>query len=232
MGSQAIHRSYLDLGWLRPGGPRLRHPLRHRAAPAADAGSPGGAPAAPLRFGIIGSILPHKGIHMARRGLPGHRPGAGDARGLGGPGGSPAYTAELAALASPAVRFAGRFDEERRSEIFAGLDVLIVPSLGLESFGLVAREALAEGVPVLARGRGALAELFAEEAEPCGALFDPEDPEELRGWIERLAARSGDRRRLGREPAAGQGDGRARRGDRGGLRADSGGARQRRRIVE
>jgi glycosyltransferase involved in cell wall biosynthesis len=65
--------------------------------------------------------------------------------------------------------------------------VLIVPSLGLESFGLAAREALAEGVPVLASRRGALAELFPPEAgPPCGALFDPEDPKELRGWIERL----------------------------------------------
>jgi glycosyltransferase involved in cell wall biosynthesis len=107
----------------------------------------------------------------------------------GDPAASPVYRAALAALASPAVRLAGRFDEERRSEIFAGLDVLIVPSLGLESFGLAAREALAEGVPVLAARRGALAELFDGQAEPCGALFNPEDPEELRGWVERLVQR-------------------------------------------
>ncbi|HEY4575200.1 MAG TPA: glycosyltransferase, partial [Thermoanaerobaculia bacterium] len=105
---------------------------------------------------------------------------------------SPAYAAELAALASPAVHFAGSFAEERRSEIFAGLDVLIVPSLGLESFGLAAREAFAEGVPVLASRRGALAELFPPEAgPPCGALFDAENPQELRGWIERLMVDSG-----------------------------------------
>jgi glycosyltransferase involved in cell wall biosynthesis len=103
---------------------------------------------------------------------------------------SPAYRAELDALASPAVRFAGRFEEDRRRETFAGLDVLLVPSLGLESFGLVAREALAEGVPVLASRRGALAELF-EAGPPCGALFDPEDPGELAAWIERLAADPG-----------------------------------------
>jgi glycosyltransferase involved in cell wall biosynthesis len=102
------------------------------------------------------------------------------------------YKAELEALASPAVRFAGRFEEERRGEIFAGLDVLLVPSLGLESFGLAAREALAEGVPVLASRRGALAELFDPGADPaagqppCGALFDPEDSDELRRWITEL----------------------------------------------
>ncbi|HEY4588077.1 MAG TPA: glycosyltransferase, partial [Thermoanaerobaculia bacterium] len=53
--------------------------------------------------------------------------------------------------------------------------------------GLVAREALAEGVPVLASRRGALAELFAS-GPPCGALFDPENPGELAAWIERLTA--------------------------------------------
>ncbi|HSS49456.1 MAG TPA: glycosyltransferase, partial [Thermoanaerobaculia bacterium] len=103
---------------------------------------------------------------------------------------SPAYRAELDALASPAVRFAGRFEEARRRETFAGIDVLLVPSLGLESFGLVAREALAEGVPVLASRRGALAELFAA-GPPCGALFDPENPGELAAWIERLTADPG-----------------------------------------
>ncbi len=62
MGSQAIHQSYLDLGWLsredrtfvvpygieRPPGPKARP-----------------RPGVPLRFGVIGSLLPHKGIHLA-----------------------------------------------------------------------------------------------------------------------------------------------------------------------
>ena len=85
------------------------------------------------------------------------------------------------------VELGGRFAEEQKAAIFAGLDLLIVPSLGLESFGLVAREALHHGVPVLASRRGALGELFAGE-ETAGALFDPERPAELRGWIERLVA--------------------------------------------
>jgi glycosyltransferase involved in cell wall biosynthesis len=144
-------------------------------------------PGTPLRFGVIGSLLPHKGIHMAVAAFQGIDPARATLQVWGDPRISPSYVAELAALASPAVRFEGSFAEERRSEIFAGLDVLIVPSLGLESFGLAAREALAEGVPVLASRRGALAELFPPEAgPPCGALFDPQDPEELRGWIERL----------------------------------------------
>ncbi len=150
----------------------------------------------PLRFGLIGSILPHKGIHLAVAAFRGLDPAQATLSVWGDARISPSYTAELEALASPAVRFAGRFDEERRQETFGEIDVLLVPSLGLESFGLAAREALAQGVPVLASRRGALAELFdAETGPPCGALFDPgvdpEEPGELRVWIERLIADPG-----------------------------------------
>ncbi|MFL6232650.1 MAG: glycosyltransferase [Thermoanaerobaculia bacterium] len=189
MGSQAIHQSYLDLGWLDRGVPAFVVPYGIERPP-----QPGTRrrPGTPLRFGVIGSLLPHKGIHVAVGAFQGVDPASATLQVWGDLAVSPAYTAELAALASPAVRFEGSFAEERRSEIFAGLDVLIVPSLGLESFGLAAREALAEGVPVLASRRGALAELFPTEAgPPCGALFDPQDPEGLRGWIERLTADPG-----------------------------------------
>ncbi len=189
MGSQAIHQSYLDLGWLDPGARAFVVPYGIERPPGPKARR---RPGTPLRFGVIGSILPHKGIHLAVAAFQGVDPARATLQVWGDLAASPSYAAELTALASPAVHFAGSFAEERRSEVFAGLDVLIVPSLGLESFGLAAREALAEGVPVLASRRGALAELFPPEAgPPCGALFDPEDPADLRGWIARLAADPG-----------------------------------------
>ncbi|HSG38946.1 MAG TPA: glycosyltransferase, partial [Thermoanaerobaculia bacterium] len=187
MGSRAIHESYLRLGYLRPEDKVFVIPYGIELPAALSPSSPGEGP---LRFGLIGSILPHKGIHVAVAAFRGVDPSRATLRIWGDPSISPSYTAELKAVASPAVRFEGRFDEERRAEIFAGIDVLLLPSLGLESFGLVAREALAEGVPVLASRRGALEELFDPAAgPPCGALFDPEDPEELREWIGRLAER-------------------------------------------
>jgi len=185
MGSRAIHESYLALGWLRRDDDVHVLPYGIERPPASDA-PVRARPGTPLSFGVIGSILPHKGIHAAVAAFRGIDPARATLRIWGDAAISPAYTAELQALASPAVRFAGRFEEERRAEVFAALDVLIVPSLGLESFGLVAREALAEGVPVLAARRGALAELFDGEASPTGALFDPEDSGELRGWVLRL----------------------------------------------
>ncbi|HET9211933.1 MAG TPA: glycosyltransferase, partial [Thermoanaerobaculia bacterium] len=193
MGSHAIRQSYLDLGWLSPEDRTFVLPYGIERPPGPRARQ---RPGTPLRFGVIGSLLPHKGIHGAVAAFQGVDPARATLQVWGDPRVSPAYAAELAALASPAVHFEGSFAEERRSGIFAGLDVLIVPSLGLESFGLAAREALAEGVPVLASRRGALAELFPPEAgPPCGALFDPgfdpERPGELRGWIERLTAEPG-----------------------------------------
>ncbi len=192
MGSRAIRDSFLALGWLRPGDSVqvIPYGVERPAVPATGAPRRTGVPNLPLRFGFIGSLLPHKGVHLAVAAFRGIDPARATLTVWGDPRISNTYRAELEALASPAVRFAGRFDEERRRETFAGLDVLLVPSLGLESFGLVAREALAEGVPVLASRRGALAELF-EVGPPCGALFDLEDPGELAAWVERLTANPG-----------------------------------------
>lgn len=185
MGSRAIQESYLQLGYLRRSDPVSVVPYGIESPGSAALRSRGTD--LPLRFGLIGSILPHKGIHLALSAFRGVDPERATLRVWGDPGVSPEYTAELEALCSPAILFEGRFDEEQRGEIFAGLDVLIVPSLGLESFGLVAREALAAGIPVLASRRGALAELFdPAEGPPCGALFDPEDPDALRSWVEKL----------------------------------------------
>ena len=187
VGSRAIHESYLRLGYLRPDDPVSVIPYGIETPGGASRRSRGAA--LPLRFGLIGSILPHKGIHLAVRAFRDVASTQATLQIWGDAAISPTYTAELEAMRAPSVSFEGRFAEERRAEVFAQLDVLIVPSLGLESFGLVAREALAEGVPVLASRRGALAELFDTAETPCGALFDPEDPGELRRWIERLAGK-------------------------------------------
>jgi GT2 family glycosyltransferase len=155
MGSRFIHQSYLELGYLRPEDKVFVIPYGVELAPRLPRER-----GRPLRFGAIGSSLPHKGIHVAKAAFAGIDPAK----------------AKLAVWGDPP------FEEERKPEIFSEIDILVVPSLGLESFGLVAREAMHHGVPVLAADRGALPEM-----EP-GALFDPENPASLRAWIERLIA--------------------------------------------
>ncbi|HEV3457592.1 MAG TPA: glycosyltransferase [Thermoanaerobaculia bacterium] len=223
MASSFIRDSYLRLGLLRPDDPVYVLPYGIELTPRLrESPRPPGPP--PLRFGVIGSMLPHKGIHVAVRAFAGVDPGAARLTLWGDPAISPAYARELAALGAdlgsfaptpaarlasdspglPAVTLAGPFEEERKAEVFAALDVLIVPSLGLESFGLVAREAMHHGVPVLASRRGALAELFPDGETAgvggAGALFEPGDAADLRRWIDRLIAEpallAGWRRRL------------------------------------
>jgi glycosyltransferase involved in cell wall biosynthesis/GT2 family glycosyltransferase len=196
MGSRFIHESLLGLGFLRPEDPVRVIPYGVETGveiePAGQRfARPPRTPGTPLHFGVIGSIQPHKGIHVAAAAFAGIDPARARLTVWGNPGVDPAYTREVEALrGSGAVEIRPPFPEERKAEVFAELDALIMPSIGLESFGLVAREALHHGVPVLAGDRGALSELWAE-GETGGALFTPEDPAALRAWIERLIADPG-----------------------------------------
>ncbi len=174
MGSRFIRDSYLELGLLRPGD--AAHVLQYGVELTPRLARPPRRPGAPLHCGVIGSILPHKGIHVAAAAFAGIDPGQARLTVWGDPAIDPAYTRELVALGAavgspraadaPAVTLAGRFEEERKAAIFATLDLLLIPSLGLESFGLVAREAMHHGVPVLASRRGALCEIFPPASTP------------------------------------------------------------------
>jgi glycosyltransferase involved in cell wall biosynthesis/GT2 family glycosyltransferase len=140
------------------------------------------APAArPLRFGYVGSIAPHKGLHVAADAL--HEVADAELLVFGDASAFPEYTAELRRR-FPSIRFEGRFREEEKERVFGAMDVLLVPSVGLESFGLAAREAMACGVPVVASAGGALSEMFDDGA--CGELFPVGDAAALRKIARRL----------------------------------------------
>ncbi|HEX5760373.1 MAG TPA: glycosyltransferase, partial [Thermoanaerobaculia bacterium] len=188
MGSRAIHDSYRALGLLRPGD--AVHVVPYGVDTPPPAPRPPQEPGAPLHFGLIGSLMPHKGAHVAAAAFRGVDPARARLTIWGDRSADPAYAAEVEALGGGAVELRARFSEDEKPAVFAGIDVLVVPSLGLESFGLVAREAFHHGVPVLASRRGALAELFADGGG-AGAHFDAERPEELRAWVERLLAEPG-----------------------------------------
>ncbi len=131
--------------------------------------------------------MPHKGVHVAVSAFRDIDPERATLDVVGDGGALPTYTQELQAMASPAVRFAGSIPEPEKPRLLSGFDVLVVPSLGLESFGLAAREAMALGVPVLASRRGALTEAFEDGV--CGGYFEAGDAAGLRAWVERLCER-------------------------------------------
>jgi len=136
----------------------------------------------PIRFGYVGSIAPHKGVHVAvdaMRGLDGATLHIwGDAAAF------PDYASDLARRGNPAIIFEGRFDESAKAQVFASMDVLLVPSIGLESFGLAAREAIACGVPVIASAGGALSEMLAPG--DGGEFFPAGDVAALRSILQRV----------------------------------------------
>jgi glycosyltransferase involved in cell wall biosynthesis len=103
------------------------------------------------------------------------------------------------------VRFTGPLTGADLARAYGRADLLVLGSRA-ESFGMVATEALARGLPVVAPSVGGLPEALARAADGTvpGLLVAPEDPEALgaalRGWLtgvplrERLRAAALDRR--------------------------------------
>jgi glycosyltransferase involved in cell wall biosynthesis len=151
-------------------------------APSAPLTSP-----APLRIGFVGTLVWHKGVHVlidAVRGLP------ADAYELviyGNPDVFPDYAAELRAQAAGLpVRFAGAVPRDRIADAYAGLDLLVVPSLWLENSPLVIHEAFMAGVPVVAARIGGIPDLVHDGRN--GLLYDPEREPSLRALLADLIA--------------------------------------------
>ncbi len=185
VGSASLAASLSELGLLA-GAPHLR-----QVPYGIDLAGPGpqrALPRLPLRFGFVGSLLPHKGLHVAAAAFRDLDPALATLEVWGDEDAAPAYAAEVRALAGQArIRFHGRFAEAEKVATLGGLDALLVPSLGRESFGLVAYEALACGTPVIVARGSALAELAAQL--PAGAAFTPGAADELRQVVHGLIAR-------------------------------------------
>lgn len=74
--------------------------------------------------------------------------------------------------------------ESDRNKIYPGLDICVMPSCVVETFGMVAAEAGAFGVPVVASRRGGLPEVVEDGV--TGWLIDPDQPLQLADKIEWL----------------------------------------------
>jgi glycogen(starch) synthase len=110
------------------------------------------------------------------------------------------YAPDLERLASRLglvgrVRFDGWVDPERLKELYASVNAVVVPSL-YEPFGLVALEAMACAVPVVAADTGGLRELIEDDA--TGLRFPPGDHAALAAALIRVLSDPDLARRLGR----------------------------------
>ncbi len=106
---------------------------------------------------------------------------------------------ELAAGAPRGVELLGRVGAEEMRRLLAGAAMVVVPSVGSETFGYAALEAMGLGVPVVATRSGALPEVVGPErcvprgdadalAEAMRALWD--DPARRQAEGEALIARA------------------------------------------
>lgn len=95
-------------------------------------------------------------------------------------------TLRTAAASDPRVELRGPYDAERAAQVFADMDVLVVPSLWYENTPFVVLEAFAAGVPVVASDLGGLTEVVRNGID--GRLFRAGDAEALGAVLQELAA--------------------------------------------
>jgi glycosyltransferase involved in cell wall biosynthesis len=153
-------------------------------------------PGPPLRVAFIGQLAPHKGVHLAIEAVRAlaARPITLDVYGPLTP--YPDYVAQLRSLAGddPRIAFRGPYRHEALAEVFAGTDVVVVPSVWHEVAAIVIQEAQAAGVPVMASTLGGSPELIRDGVD--GLLFDPRRAGDLARQIGRLLDEPGLLQRL------------------------------------
>jgi len=112
-----------------------------------------------LRFGFIGSFMPHKGIHVLIEAFNGVPEESAELHLFGAPV-DPAYREHLLETARhPRIHWRGEFAHADRWGVLAELDLLVVPSIWYENSPLTIHEARAARVPVIASDIGGIPEL-------------------------------------------------------------------------
>ena len=115
------------------------------------------------RLLFIGSLVPHKGLHLVLDGLA-MVPDVPVTLDVYGAVTDTPYVHDLVAKArsDTRIRFKGTFPEDQLGKVFSGADYLVVPSIWYEGGPLVARAAVELGVPVVTHRLGSRAEMIDE----------------------------------------------------------------------
>ncbi len=161
------------------------------------------APGTPLRVGFLGSLVWYKGLHVVARAVASMPAGSahlhvhGDHEGGADPVAAAAcreVAAEARRLAGDRITFHGRYPHDALASIHSQLDVLVVPSVWQEAYGLTVREAFLSRTPVLGSDIAGIAEGI--EHDRTGLLFPPGDAGALAAALQRFLDEPGLRERL------------------------------------
>ncbi|MBI5878463.1 MAG: glycosyltransferase [Chloroflexi bacterium] len=140
------------------------------------------APDTRLRILYAGGLTPQKGVHILIEAFRRMPPGTATLDICGDERADAPYVAQLKKLADGLpVRFHGALDRAELAAQMAACDVVAIPSLWPETASLIAMEARAAGLPIMASDIGALRERVRSAAD--GWLVPPGDVGE---WAEAL----------------------------------------------
>ena len=187
--SRFLRSKYLESGKFDPhtflysdNGMRTDHVNALAKEPAADGR---------VRFGFVGSLVWYKGGETLVRAMTQLDPTRAvlNVYGTFDPE-HDEHHAQLAALAvGSSVEFKGRFDNARLSEVYAEIDVLIVPSIWFENSPITIHEAYLTGTPVLASDIGGMAEFVRDGVD--GLHFRVGDATDLARKLQRFVDEPG-----------------------------------------
>ncbi len=139
-----------------------------------------------LQIGYVGSLTPHKGLHLllaALRGIPGE---GWRLHVHGDPDTHPEYTRELERLAGEdrRIQYHGGFPSAKLGAVLSGLDLIVVPSVWYENTPFTILEAQAMNVPVLASDLGGISEIVTDGEN--GLLFEAGNVDMLGQMLRRV----------------------------------------------
>lgn len=146
-----------------------------------------------LRIGYMGQINASKGVHLLIQAFRRLRYPAGSCSLViyGNLNSRDPYYRRLRRLArgNKDITFAGPYPNSRAADIYAEVDVVVVPSQWYENRPTVIVEAMAAGIPVVGARIGGIAELIHDDQD--GLLFYLGDADSLRQQLQRLISEPG-----------------------------------------
>jgi glycosyltransferase involved in cell wall biosynthesis len=150
------------------------------------------------RIVYAGRLTEEKGLPLLMEAWDRYADGPDEGRlGLSVAGAGPLESTVAAwAAARPSVQWLGRLSREECASLVAGARAVVLPSQWEETFGLVAVEAMAAGLPSVVPAHGSFPELITDGLD--GVLFEPGDPSSLAAVIRDVQARPEHYEGLGR----------------------------------